>query len=154
MEDIIQIREDLSCDIQSAFKFFTENEMLENWLTEKADIEPKFGGKYELFWEPENRENNSTIGCKITGFETNKFISFDWKGPVQFKSFMNCTDPLTHVIVFFTHDNKEQNKTIIHLFHTGWRDDPRWKEARNYFENAWLNALQSLKEKIKQKELP
>ncbi|GAF87159.1 unnamed protein product, partial [marine sediment metagenome] len=34
-------------------------------------MEDKKGGKYELFWEPENRENNRTIGCKITGIEKN-----------------------------------------------------------------------------------
>lgn len=154
MEDIIQIKEEFDCDIQTAFNFFIKNEYLERWLTEKADVEPRVGGKYELFWEPENRVDNSTIGCKITGLETNKFLSFNWKGPVQFRSFMNFADPLTHVIVFFSEMEENPNKTIIHLFHTGWKDDPSWKKARNYFENAWLNALRSLKEKIKQKDLP
>ena len=154
MEEIIQIREELSCDIQTVFNFFTINKYLESWLTEKADIEPRVGGKYELFWDPNNKVDNSTLGCKITGIETNKFISFNWKDPVQFRSFMNFANPLTHVIVFFSKIDKEPDKTTIHLFHTGWRDDPSWEEARNYFENAWLNALQGLKERIMRKELP
>ena len=117
MVEIIQIKEEIECDVPLAYNFFIQNDLLENWLTEKADVEPKVGGKYELFWDPENRENNSTIGCKITGIEKEKFISFDWKGPIQFKHFMNSADPLTHVIAFFTSD--KPNRTTIHLFHTG-----------------------------------
>lgn len=154
MENIILVKEEIDCDIHTAFDLFTVNELLENWLTEKAEVDPKVGGKYELFWEPENRENNSTLGCRITGIEKNKFLSFDWKGPVDFQSFMNVADPLTHVIVFLSQNEKDPNKTSIHLFHTGWRKDTEWQEARNYFENAWSKALQGLKDKIKNKALP
>jgi len=149
MENIIQLRLEIHCDINSAFDMFTQNRFLESWLTVKAEVEPKIGGKFELFWEPENREDNSTSGCKVTSIEQNKFISFDWKGPVQFKSFMNIADPLTHVIVFFSHKDINPNITVINLFHTGWRNDPEWKQARDYFEKAWLNALGELKDKIK-----
>ena len=154
MENIILIKEELDCDISTAFNLFTVNKLLESWLTEKAEVDPKVGGNYELFWDLKNRESNSTIGCKITGIETDKFLSFDWKGPIDFQTFMNVADPLTHLIVFFSHNSSDPNKTIIRLFHTGWRKDPDWQKARNYFEKAWSKALQGLKEKIKQKILP
>jgi len=148
------IKEELNCDVHTAFKMFTENNLLESWLTEKADVEPIIKGKYELFWDPSNPKDNSTIGCKVTGIELNKFISFDWKGPVQFKSFMNVADPLTHVIVFFSPNTNDKNKTTIHLFHTGWRKDESWQEARNFFEIAWEKTLQELTEKVKNKLFP
>lgn len=154
MENIILIKIELECDNPTAFEMFTVNKYLESWLTNEADVDPKVRGKYELFWDPSNKEFNSTIGCKITGLEKNRFISFDWKGPVKFSSFMNNADPLTHVIIFFSQKENETNKTIISLFHTGWRKDVEWVEARNYFENAWINALQELKDKITQKTLP
>ena len=154
MENIIKIREELDCKVDLAFDMFTKNELLERWLTEKAEIILKVGGKYELYWEPENREKNSTIGCKITGIEKVKFVSFDWKGPVQFKSFMNSADPLTHVIIFFSPHDTTPNKTVVHLFHTGWREGLEWEKARNYFEKAWTNALKGLQEKIINKILP
>ncbi|MFX0135545.1 MAG: SRPBCC domain-containing protein [Candidatus Hodarchaeota archaeon] len=154
MENIILIKEEIDCDISTAFNIFTINKLLESWLTEKAEVDPQVGGKYELFWEPENREKNSTIGCKITGIEKNKFLSFDWKGPVDFQAFMNVADPLTHVIVFFSYKDKDPDKTLIHLFHTGWKKGENWRKARNYFENAWSKALQGLKEKIKKKIFP
>jgi len=149
MENIIMIKEQINCGREMAFSMFTNNELLEKWLTIKAEVDPKLGGKYELFWVPEHRENNSTIGCRITGIEENRYISFDWKGPVDFESFMNSANPLTHVIVFFSQNDSDLNKTNIHLFHTGWRKDPEWQKARDYFEKAWLKALEVLKEKIK-----
>ncbi len=49
MQKIIQIEIELNCDISQAFNLFTVNEKLESWLPEKAEVEPKVGGKYELF---------------------------------------------------------------------------------------------------------
>ena len=150
MQNIIQIEIELDCDISQAFDFFTVNEKLESWLPEKAEVEPEVGGKYELFWDPQNRDINSTIGCKITSIEKDKFLTFEWKGPEMFQSFMNLCDPLTHVVVFFS-PNPDPNKTTIYFFHSGWRDDPGWHEARDYFEKAWSGALTDLQEKLESK---
>ena len=152
MDKIIHIKTELECNVQHAFKMFTENKMLESWLTNEAEVIPELGGKYELFWIPENKNINSTIGCKITGIEQDSYISFEWKGPVDFETYMNVADPLTHVIVTFSWDPK-RNMTNIHLFHTGWRNNNEWDKAREYFENAWSNALKELKDKIQKKQL-
>jgi uncharacterized protein YndB with AHSA1/START domain len=145
MENIIYVKFELDCDVSRAFSMFTVNKLLEAWLTEKAEVETKVGGKYELFWEPEKRNRNSTLGCKITAIEMNKFLSFNWKGPTKFEHIMNSTDPLTHVIVFFSPNNNDSEKCTIYLFHTGWRKEEHWQEARKYFEKAWINALHQLK---------
>ncbi|UCD26759.1 MAG: SRPBCC domain-containing protein [Candidatus Bathyarchaeota archaeon] len=81
MDRIIYQSTSLKCDLQIAFEMFTINEHLEKWLTQVADVEPKVGGKYELFWNPEDKENDSTIGCKILALHLNKLLSFEWKGP-------------------------------------------------------------------------
>ncbi|MFX1523319.1 MAG: SRPBCC domain-containing protein [Promethearchaeota archaeon] len=154
MENIILLKEELECDKDVAFNYFTQNRLLEKWLTTKAEVEPKIGGKFELFWIPENREHDSTIGCKITGIEKNIYLSFQWKGPQQYEAFMNFADPLTHVVVFFTQDINTPKNSTIHLFHTGWRNSPEWQEARIWFEKAWINAFNTLKEKIKDKTIP
>ncbi|MFW9996814.1 MAG: SRPBCC domain-containing protein [Candidatus Odinarchaeota archaeon] len=145
MENIIQLTEELDCGVKQAFKMFTVSELLEKWLTEKAEVEPVLGGKYELFWVPEDRNSNSTIGCRITGLEEDRFVSFDWKGPAEFESFMNSADPLTHIIVFFSPANDGPGRSTVHLFHTGWRKGSDWQKAREYFEKAWTIGLQELK---------
>jgi uncharacterized protein YndB with AHSA1/START domain len=141
MDKIIYKSVKLNCNAQKAFEMFTENHNLEKWLTQLADVEPKMSGKYELFWNPEDRESDSTIGCKVLAIESGKFLAFEWKGPKPFKHFMNSAKPLTHVIAFFIASAKG---TEVHLLHTGWRDSAEWDEARRWFEKAWTKALEEL----------
>ena len=150
MSMIVQHSVNLTCDTKKAFEMFTENERLQSWLTEIADVEPRQGGKYELFWDPDNRDNNSTIGCRITAIEKDKFLAFEWKGPTQFKDFMNTSTPLTHVVVFFIPCGKPESQpcTDVHLFHTGWGDSVEWEEARVWFEKAWGTAFDRLRDYI------
>ena len=141
MDKIIYHSISLKCKPHKAFELFTINKHLERWLTKVADVEPKVGGKYELFWNPEDRENDSTIGCKILAIAPSKFLSFEWKGPKQFKHFMNNVRPLTNVVIFFIPHAEE---TEVHLLHTGWRDTSEWEEARQWFSKAWEMALSEL----------
>ena len=101
---------------------FINNNSLEMWLAEIADVEPYIGGKFELFWDKDNLDVNCTKGCKVTAIEVNKQLSFEWKGPLQFASFMNDVESLTQVTVKFIPDN---NNTEIHLIHKGWKNDAR-----------------------------
>ena len=124
-----------------AFAYFTRAELLQSWLTAAAEVEPRVGGKYELFWEPGDRENNSTIGCRITALAPDQFLAFQWRSPKQFKAFANTADPLTHVVVLFV---AEGPGTRIHLVHSGWRSSSEWEEARIWQERAWSVALKEL----------
>ncbi|HYY56121.1 MAG TPA: SRPBCC domain-containing protein [Pyrinomonadaceae bacterium] len=136
----------LSCDARRAFEMFTVNELLQSWLALKAEVTTEVGGKYELFWEPDERENNSTIGCRITALEADRFLPFEWKGPKQFKQFMNDADPLTHVVVFFLPAGPRS--TDVHLIHSGWRSDARWEEARRWFDVSWRGAFAALEAQV------
>ena len=145
MNKIIVQTARLHCSPQRAFEMFTKNSHLQSWLTHVADVEPVVGGKYELFWDPSDRENNSTLGCKVAAIEPNKFISFEWKGPSQFKHFMNNADPLTSVVVFFIPcDEVLTPCTDVYLIHSGWGSSAEWEEARQYFVRAWTHAFDEL----------
>lgn len=149
MSKVLHLSVLLNTDVQKAFRMFTENELLQSWLTDIADVEPRPGGKYELFWDGKDRENNSTIGCRITAIEENKFLAFDWKGPTQFNHFMNKTVPLTHIVVFFLpHSGGDRQYTEVHLLHTGWGDSAEWDEAREWFEKAWKAAFDRLEKSV------
>ncbi|MDT4967808.1 MAG: hypothetical protein QOJ64_2545 [Acidobacteriota bacterium] len=117
---------------------FTVNHLLKRWLTELAEVEARLGGKYELSWRPDDRENDSPIGCRITAIEADKFLAFEWGTPERFKSFAHDADPLTQVVVFFL---PEGNKTHVHLIHSGWRSSSNWEEARQWQQNAWSTAF-------------
>jgi uncharacterized protein YndB with AHSA1/START domain len=145
MDKIIHLSLKLHCNSHQAFELFTDNQLLESWLVDVAEVEPVIGGKYELFWEPDDRENNSTIGCKITALETDQLIAFEWRSPKQYKHFANNADPLTHVVVSFY---PEGEWTTIHLVHSGWRETPEWEEARQWQDQAWSIAFSALEKKV------
>lgn len=145
MDKIIHLSLKLHCNSHQAFELFTDNQLLESWLVDVAEVEPIISGKYELFWEPADRENNSTIGCKITALETDQLIAFEWRSPKQYKHFANNADPLTHVVVSFY---PEGEWTTVHLVHSGWRGTPEWEEARKWQEQAWGIAFNTLEKKV------
>lgn len=146
MDRILHHSVRLRCDPHRAFEMFTVGSLLESWLTVLADVEPVVGGKYELFWEPEDRENNSTLGCKVTAIERDQFLSFEWKSPKQFKHFAHHADPLTHVTVAFV---PRGAWTHVHLLHSGWRSRPEWEEARQWQGQAWSAALDRLERLVR-----
>ena len=131
----------------TAFRFFTETKYLEAWLTSVAEVENRRGGKYELFWDPGNPEDNSTKGCHITAFDQDRLIAFDWNGPVQFRDFMNDLDPLTHVMVFFAPGSIGREAYVdVTLAHSGWRVGSNWDEAKGWQKRAWEAAFEELKQ--------
>ena len=145
MDKIIHLTANLQCGAQRAFELFTNNSLLESWLVNVAEVELKVGGKYELFWEPNDRENNSTIGCRITAIQPDEFLSFEWRSPKQYKHFANNADPLTHVVVFFI---PSDGSTHVHLIHSGWRSSPEWEEARQWQRIAWDGAFKALEKLV------
>ncbi|MFZ2958138.1 MAG: SRPBCC domain-containing protein [Candidatus Ozemobacteraceae bacterium] len=145
MTQVFHLTASLNCTPEEAFTYFIDKKKLEEWLTTVADIEPRTGGKFELFWDPTDHENNSTIGCRITAMRPKQIIAFDWKSPKQFKAFANEADPLTHVVVSFIPNG---NQTIVHLIHSGWRSTSSWNEARMWQEGAWRSAFDSLEGQV------
>lgn len=142
-DNIIHLSIWLAKSPHDAFACFTDTTLLESWLAGCAIVEQAVGGKYELYWMPDDPENNSTIGCRITAYVPGQLLAFQWRSPVQFKHFANGADPLTHVTVAFIPENRG---TTVHLLHTGWRNTPQWEQARLWQEHAWTEALTALKQ--------
>jgi uncharacterized protein YndB with AHSA1/START domain len=135
----------LRCDVHRAFEMFTVDELVQSWLAPLAETELHQGGKYQLFWDLENREHDSTIGCRVTAIEPDTLLCFEWKGPRQYRQFMNDADPLTHVVVFFVPcPDAVEACTEVRLVHSGWGSAGEWEEARQWFDRAWRVALEQL----------
>ncbi|HET9918388.1 MAG TPA: SRPBCC domain-containing protein [Ktedonobacteraceae bacterium] len=146
MDKIIHQTVRLHCGAQRAFEMFTVNECLQSWLATLAEVEPEGGGKYELFWNPNEREQASTLGCKVTAIEPEQLLAFEWKGPPQFSHVMNTADPLTHVVVCFVpSDELFTASTDIHLIHSGWHSTWEWELARQWHIRAWEEAFVQLR---------
>lgn len=138
----------LNCSPQVAFSYFSENGLLQQWLAPKADVEMKVGGKYELFWSPDDTDktNNSTLGCKVLAVDPPYYFNMEWRGNKDHKGFMNNVRPLTNVSVVFS--SVASNQTRVTLLHTGWRQGKDWDGAYSFFEKAWARAFKVLEEKF------
>ena len=140
-DEVIHVTAALRVPPERAFAHFTSNPLLERWLAAEANVEGRVGGPYELFWRPDDRENDSTIGCRVTAIAPGQLLAFQWRSPRQFKDLANAADPLTHVVVTVA---AEGAGSRVHLVHSGWRSGPEWAEARQWQERAWRMAFGAL----------
>jgi uncharacterized protein YndB with AHSA1/START domain len=138
----ILLEKTISVSPKNAWKLWTDPEKLTTWLAPVARIELKKDGLYELFWEPNHPEQNSTIDCKIIDLRLHEMLVFQWKGPVQFAHMMNTSPLPTWVRVTFAPHGK--NETTFRLEHFGWKSDPQWIEAKRWQRKAWMHAFSQL----------
>jgi uncharacterized protein YndB with AHSA1/START domain len=124
-----------------AFQLFTDSAALQTWLAPVAEVDPVVGGRYELYWDPADRSDNHTRGCRLTALVSGELVAFDWRGPSHLAAAMNDLDPLTHVVVSFT---PVADGTHVHLVHAGWPSGPGDEEARAWFDRAWGMAFEQL----------
>jgi uncharacterized protein YndB with AHSA1/START domain/quercetin dioxygenase-like cupin family protein len=126
-----------------AWRAWTDSGKLTSWLTKKANVRAEVGGPYELFWEPEHPDRNSTFGCRVLEVVPTTRLSFTWRGPVQYADLMNGGEPPpTRVEVEF--EGRTDGKTAVRLRHLGWGSSPPWQQARAWQERAWLGAFAEL----------
>lgn len=128
-----------------AFALFTSVPELRAWLCDDAVVEPHVGGRYELFWDLQDRTSDSTLGCRITAVEADRLLAFQWRSPRQFKAFANVADPLTHVVVTF---HATATGTRVTLVHSGWRSSPEWQQAAQWQDMAWGHAFGALGQRV------
>lgn len=147
LDHVIHTSAVLKCSPAEAFRHFTDSALLATWLADRADVDPKIGGKYEIFWNsPPAPPNRGTSGCKISLLVAEKLLAFDWIGPTMFDRPMNVADPATHVVVTFL--PLKDGTTEVHLVHSGWGHSAEWDKPRIWFERAWNGALQALAAKF------
>lgn len=142
MSKTVTLVVDVNLPCATAWQYWTEADKLAEWLAVKAQIDATVGGAYELFWEPEHPERNSTLGCVVSHLELHKKLCFSWKGPVPYADLMNIDPPPTKVSVAF--EALSSSRCRITLEHIGWGEGARWQEARVWQENAWRNAFACL----------
>ncbi|OGR88804.1 MAG: hypothetical protein A3J74_04705 [Elusimicrobia bacterium RIFCSPHIGHO2_02_FULL_57_9] len=135
----IDIRILIENPVARVFEAWVKPDLLERWLTRKANVQASIGGAYELFWDPERPEHNSTKGCRITGLVPNAELSFNWRGPEEFEELMGRS---TQVFVRF---KPKEGVTLLQFLHTGWGEGASWEKARKWQAEAWESAIQNLK---------
>jgi len=138
----LQMETEVESPLELVWLAFTQADRVIQWFAPDANIEPRLGGSYELFFNPDNRDQMGTRGCLITLFEPNERLGFTWKGPDDFAALMNQDDALTYVLVTLS---EQAGKTKVVIEHFGWKESGEWDKARAWHETAWSHVLTSLK---------
>lgn len=122
---------------------WTRAEELSSWLCLHANVEPRVGGPYELFWNPDRPESDSTIGCRVLSVDHPRLLQFTWRGSDEVADVMNTPGvPATEVKVELF---PTPWGTRLELTHSGWGDGPDWARAREWFERAWYATFEKLR---------
>jgi uncharacterized protein YndB with AHSA1/START domain len=124
------------------YRAWLEPVLLSQWLSAWAEVEPRVGGAYELYWNPDDPDSNSTKGCRLFGLEPNRRLAFDWKGPDHLREVMN-RGKLTKVELRF--DALETGSRLDFL-HFGFGEGPEWKCALDWQRDAWREAFGRLQD--------
>ncbi len=148
METII-IDISISAPLDLVWLAWVESNRIITWFAPEANVEPRIGGVFELFFDPSNHEHQSTKGCVFTSIDYRKKLVFTWKGPSQFEKLMNDPSSLTSVEVIFTETN---HITHLKVKHRGWGDGKDWTKAQKWHLKAWEEVLNALKSTLESGE--
>src|SRR5215471_12827863 len=115
----------------------------ENWTTPagitsffapKANIEPRIGGLYELFFELKSpRGFQGTEGCRVLRFDPPNGLSFEFLAPPQFP---NVRRIRTRVDLLFD-DVLKGGLVKVDLSHSGFVEGEEWDECYDFFSWSW-----------------
>lgn len=125
--------------VDKVFEAWIKPGMLERWLARKAVVEPRIGGAYELFWDPEDPKADNTAGCRIIGLVPGAELSFSWRGSKEFAKVMGDKTSI------FVRLEPRDDSTLLRFVHTGWGSGASWDKARSAQSEAWKEALENLK---------
>ncbi len=133
------------------WKHWTTSEGFKSFLGAENKIELRIGGPFEVYFsmDPPAGQRGSE-GCTILSYEPEKMLSFSWNAPPKFA---HARSLHTWVVLNILPAGAHGSKVVLKHYgfaeqaaaHTDHADE--WKEAREYFKNAWPKVLAALKEK-------
>lgn len=128
---------------------WTTEEGIASFFSPDCKIELTIGGPYELYMgmkEPDEAGYRGSEGCKVLSYIPMEMVSFEWSFPPKVMS-LRKAKVKTHVVLRF--DDAGPGKTRVRFWHAGWKDGKDWDEGYAYFDKAWGNVLNQLKQKYK-----
>ena len=127
----------VNAPVDDVWNAWTTVDGVKSFFAGGANIEPKVGGAYEIFFDPSKPAGQrGADGMRILLLEPKSAIAFTWNAP---PSFGPLRGQLTHVIVRLYAAG--EGKTRVSLTHSGFGTGPEWDKLRDYFQNAWTTYV-------------
>lgn len=128
------------------FRLWTSTEGVTSWLCDRAKIELRPGGAYEIYFMPDQSiGGRGSETCRVLSFLRDRMVSFTWNAPPSLPRTRN----LHTWVVVELEDAQQGEATRVTVTQTGWpasglRDEPQWEQTFAYFDRAWASVLESL----------
>ncbi|HEX5461777.1 MAG TPA: SRPBCC domain-containing protein [Steroidobacteraceae bacterium] len=116
---------------------------LKSFLAPEANVEPKIGGAYELFFNPAD-ERMSTKDCKLLSYLPGEMISFQWSLPGDV--FPELPKAATWVVVQLRPQGA--SRTEVRVTQLGWGTGPVWDRAYAHMQIGWEMAVTMLEQRF------
>lgn len=117
-----------------AWQNWTTVEGVSSFFAPKANIEPRIGGAYELFFDLKApRGFQGTEGCKLLEFNPMRNLAFEYAAPPQFP---NARRVRSRVDVWFEEPTKG-GILKVDLKHSMFMEGEEWDECYDFFNWSW-----------------
>ncbi len=123
----ISLSATVTADPASAFRALTDSKIISQWSGQKGIVEPKIGGKFEMF--------DKWVEGKVLAYQTGKVLSYTW----HTAEWDEDIEPSIVRIAFA----KAKTGTKISLKHTGL---PNEKERREHHGGWKKHVFDPLRE--------
>jgi uncharacterized protein YndB with AHSA1/START domain len=127
----------VNAPVDEVWNAWTTVDGVKSFFAGGANIEPKAGGAYEIFFDPSKPAGKrGADGMRILMIQPKSALAFTWNAP---ESFGPLRDQLTHVMIRLYPAG--EGKTRVTLTHSGFGNGPEWDKVRDYFQNAWTGFV-------------
>lgn len=124
---------------EEIFRLWTDSAATTRFFGNRATIEPRVGGIYEIGFDTSTGERAGPVGTKILRYEPPSLLSFEWEMP-KFIDHLNRRPLPTWVELRFEKFG-DKGQTEVHLYHLGFGDGPDWDQGFDFFLRSWFSVL-------------
>jgi len=138
--DQILIQVTIPLPIPMIFKALVEEKQLAAWLCDRAVVEPRVDGRYELTFS--NGPIPFTSLGRVTRITPDLELGFSWIVPPQFQAGLSSPEGRSEVYVRLQESPEGIDVT---LEHGGWKESGAGEEARSWHFHLWDERLDQFK---------
>lgn len=120
--------------LAETMRLLLEGSSVSTWFgASHANIDPRKGGKYEIYWQPDSTED-STKDCLIMELEPDRLV-IQWRGPTKHDSFPGMEKPGSTTVEFQL--ETDGDSTVILIDHRGLDTSTKLVRAQKYYDERW-----------------
>jgi uncharacterized protein YndB with AHSA1/START domain len=128
--------------VREVWRVWTTSQGAEEFFAQKANIELRIGGPYEIQFDPKD-ERSGTKGLKILSYAPEQMISFQWNAPPEMPVVRNGG---TWVVVEMRPEGPEQ--THVTVTHLGFKEGAEWDKGFAHFQQGWGDLIRRLEHRF------